>query len=261
MLACKGDRLLLQKQELHFLFHKMLDVQIVACFLDQGKSLSYAIGHGTIQRRQPMDWILPASWAMQNLAAVHHGAGLRAFFNEVMNDFYLRRSGLFRFLFRFEVFEAVRGRYFGICTETKMRENSYKSKQEARQAAAAERYDCAPRSDQQLLEEAQRRGEQHVEAQGCGESSKKKRKTKRAGAWPTNSTKRSIEFDVTPQAVQSHQLWAAEGKWGVALERQPLPNGKRIPLHQVHTHYALPMRNAYALDATEFFCHLAEQWI
>ena len=128
MLGCKGDRLLLQKQELHFLFHKMLDVQIVACFLDQGKSLSYAIGHGTIQRRQPMDWILPASWAMQNLAAVHHGAGLRAFFNEVMNDFYLRRSGLFRFLFRFEIFEAVRGRYFGICTETKMPENSYKSK-------------------------------------------------------------------------------------------------------------------------------------
>ena len=36
-----------------------------------------------------------------------------------------------------------------------MMENSYKSKQEARQAAAAEWYDCAPRSDQQLLEEAQ----------------------------------------------------------------------------------------------------------
>ena len=28
--------------------------------------VSYAIGHGTIQRRQPMDWILPASWDLQS---------------------------------------------------------------------------------------------------------------------------------------------------------------------------------------------------
>ena len=28
--------------------------------------VSCAIGHGTIQRRQPMDWILPASWDLQS---------------------------------------------------------------------------------------------------------------------------------------------------------------------------------------------------
>ena len=28
--------------------------------------VSYTIGHGTTQRRQPEDWILPASWNLQS---------------------------------------------------------------------------------------------------------------------------------------------------------------------------------------------------
>ena len=49
--------------------------------------------------------------------------------------------------------------FFGTCTETKVTHDSYNSIREARQAAAEEWFDRAPPSDQQQIEEAQRRRE------------------------------------------------------------------------------------------------------
>eukprot|EP00434_Breviolum_minutum_P025564 symbB.v1.2.022587.t2/scaffold1981.1/size93869/10 len=86
--------------------------------------------------------------------------------------------------------------WVGSCTETKVTQAAHSSKKEATHAAAEEWFDRAPPSDQQQIEEAQRRrerqeaqrqeaqrrGGQH-EAQGSGEPSEVKRlKTKHAGA-------------------------------------------------------------------------------